>query len=330
MEMMTDEPIREFVPAKPTRYPIYILSKGRASYGPHTAKALYNMGVDFFVAIEPQDYDKYVKSPYLREDQILVLPFSNHGKGSGPARNWCWEHSQHNGYARHWLLDDNIAEFWRFHNNKRYRVDRGSAIFRSAEDFVDRYENVALAGFQYKFFCVDDYPYPPFILNTRIMSCFLIDNNCPEKWRGRYNEDVDLSIRVMKQGLVTMLFYSFLCGKLRTGTVKGGNTEEIYNNYQEDASYRKSKMLKEMHPEVVTLMERYGRVHHHVDLDAIINKNGFSARQNVPILKKDVDIVNRVDNYGMKLIREYGTDAAYEDESFSLNEYPRGRKSFHE
>jgi len=309
-----------------TRYPIYIITKGRHE-SRSTSRALEGMGVPYYIAVEPQEYDDYCS--VIDPKKVLKLPFSNHGKGSGPARNWCWEHSQANGFKRHWLMDDNIAEFWRVHKNKRYRVDKGSAIFRSTEDFVDRFENVALAGLQYKFFVVDDYDYPPYILNTRIMSCFLIDNDCPEKWRGKFNEDVDLSIRVLKRGLCTMLMYGFLCGKLRTGTVKGGNTTEVYNNYEEDASLRKSQMLKEMHPDVVTLVERYGRTHHHVDLDAIKTADGQPARQNPLILKKDVDIVNKVDNYGMKLMREYGTPEQYEDPSFSLDVFPTGRKAIH-
>lgn len=305
------------------RYPIYIISKGRWETR-HTSKALENLGVNYYITVEPQEYDQY--TAVIDPKKVLKLPFSNHGKGSGPARNWCWEHSQSLGYKRHWLLDDNIFEFWRLHNNKRYRIEKGSACFRAAEDFVDRYENIALAGFQYKFFAVDDYPYPPYILNTRIMSCFLIDNACPHKWRGRYNEDVDLSIRVLKEGLCTLLFYSFLCGKARTGTVKGGNTSEIYNDYQEDASLKKSKMLVEMHPDVVRLAERYGRTHHIVDLESIITKNGTYARNNVPILKKDAPILNTVNNYGMKLIREWGTSEAYEDYEYSAHKFPSGRK----
>jgi hypothetical protein len=309
-----------------TKYPIYIISKGRHE-SRYTSKALEGMGVPYYIAVEPQEYDDYCS--VIDPKKVLALPFSNHGKGSGPARNWCWEHSQANGFKRHWLMDDNIAEFWRVHNNKRYRVEKGSSIFRATEDFVDRFENVALAGLQYKFFVVDDYDYPPYILNTRIMSCFLIDNDCPEKWRGKFNEDVDLSIRVLKRGLCTMLMYGFLCGKLRTGTVKGGNTSEVYNNYEEDASLRKSQMLKEMHPDVVTLVERYGRTHHHVDLDAIKTPDGQPARQNPLILKKDVDIVNKVDNYGMELMREWGTPESYVDPSFSLDVFPTGRKAIH-
>lgn len=310
-----------------TRYPIYIISKGRWE-SRLTSKALEKMGVPYYIAVEPQEYENY--AAVIDPKKILTLPFSNHGKGSGPARNWCWEHSKINGHKRHWLMDDNISEFWRVHNDKRYRIETGSAIFRASEDFVDRFENIALAGLQYKFFCIAGTPYPPYVLNTRIMSCFLIDNDCPEKWRGKYNEDVDLSIRVLKRGLPTMLFYAFLCGKAETGTVKGGNTTELYNNYQEDASLRKSRMLLEMHPDVVTLKESYGRIHHHVDLDAIINKDGFPARQNAPILKKDVEIKNTVDNYGMKLIRNWGSDTEYEDPAFNTHVYPRGRKSVHQ
>jgi len=316
-----------------TKYPIYIISKGRWE-SRITMRTLDRMGVPYRIAIEPQEYDNYAAT--CGEENLLVLPFSNHGKGSGPARNWCWEHSISEGHKRHWLMDDNMFEFWRMHKNRRYRVRRGSGIFRAAEDFVDRYENIALSGFQYKFFCVDDYPYPPYIINTRIMSCFLIQNNIPHRWRGRYNEDVDLSIRVLKDGLCTLLFYSFLCGKARTGTIKGGNTSEVYNNYQEDASLKKSQMLVEMHPDVVSLVERYGRVHHHVDLDAIINKNGQPARNNPLILKKDIDIVGKVDNYGMKLYRGLDpdldqfpiTDHSYDDPLFSENKYPVGRKDF--
>ena len=317
-----------------TKYPIYILSKGRSKQR-MTMRALDRMGViSYRIAIEPQEYDEYAKT--CGEDKLLVLPFSNHGKGSGPARNWCWEHSISEGHKRHWLMDDNIYEFWRLHKNRRYRVRRGSGIFRASEDFVDRFENIALAGLQYKFFCVDDYPYPPYILNTRIMSCFLIQNDTPIRWRGRYNEDVDISIRALQEGYCTMLFYAFLQGKARTGTVKGGNTSEVYNNYEEDASLRKSQMLMEMHPGIVTLVERYGRVHHHVDLDKIKNKEGQPARQNPLKIRDDIDLLNKVDNYNMKLYRSVNDDMSqlplmensYYDSTFSENTFPSGRKDF--
>jgi hypothetical protein len=317
-------------PIKQTKYPIYIISKGRASYGPHTAKYLTLMGIDFKIAVEPQEVEEYKKSPFIKQEQIIVLPFSNHGKGSGPARNYCWEHSKALGYQRHWLLDDNIDGFERLHNNKRYMIERGSTCFRSIEDFVDRYENVGLAAMQYKFFANEINAFHPYILNTRVMSCILIDNNLDIRWRCKYNEDVDLSIRTLKQGYVTMLFYAFLCRKMETGTMKGGNTQEIYNDYKENASFNKSEMLYKMHPECVELKYSYGRVHHQVNLDKIINeKTGISARQNIPILKNNAELLNGKDNYGMFLKRELGTVNEYIDYEFSKIKYPTGRKSLH-
>jgi len=310
------------------RYPIYIISKGRWETR-HTSRALENMGVPYYIAVEPQEYDNYCA--VIDPAKVLKLPFSNHGKGSGPARNWCWEHSRANGFKRHWLMDDNMSEFWRLHRNKRYRVDEGGSLFSSTEDFVDRFENIALAGLQYKFFAVDKCDYPPYILNTRIMSCFLIDNDIDIRWRGKYNEDVDLSIRALKEGMCTMLFYFGLCGKLKTGSVKGGNTAEIYNNYSDDSAMRKSQMLYEMHPDCVELMERYGRIHHFVNLDKIVNKHtGQPARQNVPILKKDVDIVHDVNNYGMKLVANFDTPEQKEIPEFQIKHYPEGRNNIHE
>ena len=94
------------------------------------------------------------------QTNLLIAPFSNHGDGPGRARNWCWDHSISIGAEKHWVLDDNIADFYRLQKNKRVRVESG-AIFRAAEDFVDRYENVPIAGFQYSFFIAPNSKYPP-------------------------------------------------------------------------------------------------------------------------------------------------------------------------
>jgi hypothetical protein len=273
-------------------YPIYIISKGRSETR-YTMKALDRMGVFYRVAVEPQDYDLYLK--YIPESQLLVLPFSNHGKGSGPARNWCWEHSKSEGHKRHWLMDDNIFDFWRYHYNKRIRCNTG-AIFKAAEDYVDRYTNVPLSGFQYSFFYPDKCYKPPYTLNVRLMSCLLIENSCEHKWRARYNEDVDLSIRILKGGDCTIMFNAFLQGKAATGKIKGGNTEELYG----DGTFEKSKMLVDLHPDVVTLVRRYDRWHHHVDMKSF-KKNKLKFVEGFVMPKE-------ADEYGMVLVNEYKTE----------------------
>ena len=210
-------------------YPIYIPSKGRHDTM-LTSKSLNRMKVPHNIVVEPQEFDLYEKAISefdLKYATLLCLPFSNLGLGSYPARNWAWDHSRENGHEKHWCIDDNISDFYRLNRNERIRVESG-AIFKCAEDFVDRFDNVPISGFNYRFFVSPRSKYPPYYLNTKVYSCILIQNDCPHRWRLKYNEDVDLCLQVLKAGLCTIQFNIFLSGKLATQTLKGGNTEELY------------------------------------------------------------------------------------------------------
>ena len=288
------------------KYPVYIVSKGRAKNGT-TRKSLDRMGVPYYIAVEPQDYDAYASE--IDKSKILVLPFSNHGDGPGRARNWCWDHSISLGAKRHWVLDDNIDDFYRLHKNHRIRVESG-VVFRAPEDFVDRYQNIKIAGLRYRFFIPSREKRPPIVWNTRVYSCLLIDNECKHRWRGRYSEDTDICLRVLKDGDCTIVFNAFLQGKTATQTVKGGNTEEFYHKenkehinkekYNPMGTLKKSQMLVDMHPDVTTLVWRYGRVHHHVDYS-------YFMENNKPVLKDGINLKDfpKVNNYGMKFVKNW-------------------------
>jgi len=240
-------------------YPIYVISKGRWE-SRLTTKALTRMGVPHHVVIEPQEHEQY--AAVIDPAKLLVLPFSNLGQGSIPARNWVWEHAVSTGAARHWILDDNIREFRRLHRGRRHPVCDGT-IFKAAEGFVDRYENVALAGFEYVMFTpTTRTTWPAMRFNTRIYSCILIKNDLPHRWRGRYNEDTDLSLRVLKDGWCTILFMAFLCQKIATMKMKGGNTDVLY---QGDGRLEMAQSLQRQHPDVTTIARRWNRWQHVVD-----------------------------------------------------------------
>jgi len=224
------------------------------------------MKVPFFIIVEKQEYENYLK--LVKKEQILILPqeYKNNydhfwkdddpRTGAGCARNYAWNHSIQNGYDWHWVMDDNIESFERFNNNKKIRIYDGS-IFYICEDFILRYVNIALAGLQYSNFMPSSDFRPPFKINTRIYSCLLIRNDISYRWRGRYNEDTDLSLRVLKDGWCTVQFNAFLQGKRATQTVKGGNTDEFYK----DGTLDKSKMLVDMHPDIAKLVLRFNRWH---------------------------------------------------------------------
>lgn len=243
---------------KNPRYPMYIVSKGRGD-SRLTARFFERTNIPYYIAIEPQDYDEY--ACVIDERKILVLPFSNHGDGPGRARNWCWDHSMERGFKRHWVFDDNIVEFSRLFRHRKLPIADGG-MFRVIEEFVDRFKNVPVAGLVYDFFAPDKGAYPPFILNTRIYSSLLIENSCPYRWRGRYNEDTILSLDVLKAGYSTMQFYTLLQGKSPTQKLGGGNTSEFYAS---EGTYKKSKMLEMAHPDVSKTVWKFGRWHHEVD-----------------------------------------------------------------
>lgn len=261
------------MPTRPPNYPLYIVSKGRAE-SRYTSRTLERMQVPYRIVIEEQEFSDYVA--VIDRSKILVLDkqyqrdydtFDDLGdsksKGPGPARNFVWDHAIDAGFDWHWVMDDNIRHFFRFNNNSLVRVRTG-AIFTAMEDFVLRYTNIGMAGPQYYMFVPRRYGYrlPPFVVNTRIYSCNFIRNELPFRWRGRYNEDTDLSLRILKARWATVQFNAFLQEKLATQLIKGGNTKEFYDK---EGTRAKSEMQVAMHPDVSRIVWRFGRIHHHVN-----------------------------------------------------------------
>lgn len=269
------------------RYPIYIISKGRAD-SRYTSRTLEYMNVPYYIVVEPQEYLQY--AAVINSKKILVTPFKNLGLGSIPARNFVYDHAVASGAKKHWILDDNIKWFFRLHLNMKIPLNFG-ACFEAIEDFVDRYENIGLAGMQYEYFARRKYKLNPFSLNVRIYSCILINHEIKHRWRGKYNEDTDLSIRVLKDGWCTVLFNAFLCGKVPTLTMSGGNAAI----YQGDGRKEFAEALKKQHPDIVEVVQRWNRWHHKVDYSAFKN--------NELKLKKGIRISNTPNNYNMELIK---------------------------
>lgn len=274
------------------RYPIYIVSKGRWE-SRLTSKTLERMHTPYRIVIEPQEWDAY--AAVIDPRKILVLPFSNLGQGSIPARNWIWEHAIQEGHQRHWIIDDNIDGFYRFNHNRKIPVADGT-ILAVMEEFVDRYENVPMAGPNYEHFAPRREPNTlPFRLNTRIYSCILLSNVMSQRWRGRYNEDTDLSLRFLKDGQCTILFNAFLAKKKATMLMTGGNTDELYKqNATFDGRLEMARSLQRQHPDVVKITRKWGRWQHQVDYRPF--------RKNRLIKKPGLIIPETPNEYGMRLV----------------------------
>jgi len=281
------------------KYPLYIVSKGRADTR-LTSKALEYMKVPYSIVIEKQEYKEYAKVIDKKKIIILDKKYQDEydtcdslgdtkSKGPGAARNFIWEHSTQLGYERHWVMDDNIERFLRMNNNLQIPVSSGS-IFRAMEDFCDRYTNITMAGPNYYMFVPRKAKLPPFVCNTRIYSCNLIKNDAPYRWRGRYNEDTILSLDMLKDGYCTVQFNAFMQLKTTTQVLRGGNSKEFYDK---EGTLPKSQMQVNVHPDVSKIVWRFNRIHHYVDYSK------FKA--NRLIKKKGVNIKAGINNYGMEL-----------------------------
>lgn len=274
------------------KYPIYIISKGRWE-SRLTAKALELINQPYHIVIEPQEYDQY--AAVINPRKILVLPFSNLGQGSIPARNWVWENSIVRGFDKHWILDDNIRSFYRYHNDKRKQI-LSNIGFSCTEDLTDRYTNVALSGMNYTMFTIPSQgknatPLPPVFINTRVYSCILIRNDIPYRWRGKYNEDTDLSLRVLKDGWCTILNNALSCMKVATMKIKGGNTESLYQlDGQIDGRLEMAKSLQRQHPDVTKIIQKWGRWQHSVNYKPFA-KNKLILKKNIEIKERDYGLI---------------------------------------
>lgn len=299
------------------QFPLYIVSKGRSMYMT-TSLALTKMGVKHHIIVEPtesEDYKEAIKKMNLLCTVVeLDMSFKKNyetcdefglerSTGPGPARNYARHHSVKNGHKWHWVMDDNIAGFFRLNHNLKVPCI-SPAFWFSMETFCLRYENVSMAGPNYFFFAPRKTKQPPFVTNTRIYSCNLIRNDVPYKWRGRYNEDTIISLDMLSNKWCTVQFNAFLQDKLETQKQKGGNTGEFYHaegkvkdgeKYADGGTYLKSKMIVDVYPQISKIVEKFGRTHHHVNYKPF-KVNKLKRKEGV----KTKDVVN---NFGMKLIK---------------------------
>lgn len=280
------------------RYPVYIPTKGRAqTKSTLTFQALEKDDVPFFAVVEPQEASAY--RSLLGDSRVLVLPFSNQGQGSIPARNWIRDHAQARGVARHWQLDDNMPQFYRLWNGHRIPCHAGVAL-RVCEDLADRFANVGIAGLNYSTF-VNPQTREPFAANRHVYSCTLVNHNMPYRWRGKLNEDTDLCLQALTGGWATILVNAFVVRKTYTMTLGGGNTDELYRQGEvgddgRDTAgrYEMARALERQWPGIVKVSRRFGRYQHSV------NWRAFT----VPLrLRPGLDLaaLPSVDNYGLEL-----------------------------
>jgi len=219
-------------------YPVYVPSRGRASRC-LTSNLLSKFKVPHFVVVEPQEEDHY--RAWLDPDwtELLVLPESD--AGITFARNWIKDHAMRGKATRHWQVDDNLQGLFTLTNRKRKRADPLS-VMAHMEDFVDRYDNIGIAGTTAINFGADYQD--PFKLNQQVY-CHVLVRSDDLRWRGQHgSEDTDYSLQVLAAGDCTVMFTIWQHSKVASGKMAGGNTE----GYEDDGRILRARELQAAWP----------------------------------------------------------------------------------
>lgn len=276
------------------KYPIFIPTKGRYAT-PITINMFKSHGVKFKIVIEKQEYEQYSK--IVDKSDIIVVPHQN--EGLTVTRNWIWDYAEYMQYEKFWTFDDNIGRVYRWNRNRRLQIKDGTYL-KVVEDFSDRYSNLYLIGMNYTGFAKSTDPIPPFYLNTRVYSNMLLTTNAKfsngDKIRNKlfYNDDTDLCLRLLKDGLPTVQINAFLIDKATTMTIKGGMTD-YYTSEECKGRLTFAEELVNAHPDVANVTQKFGRWHHHVNYKPFKN--------NQLIRKSGIQIGNGINEYGLEIIK---------------------------
>lgn len=115
----------------------------------------------------------------------------------------------------------------------------------------------------------------PFVTNVHVYSATLVNNRMPYKWRLLYNDDTDICLQVLDNGMCTVLFNAFLVKKIKTMVLKGGNSNDLYKG---DGRLVMARTLEEVWPQYVDTKIRFGRPQH------VINNNWRMFKQ--PLIRR--------------------------------------------
>ena len=117
----------------------------------------------------------------------------------------------------------------------------------------------------------------------------LIRTDLSQRWRGKYNEDVDLCLQVIGAGENTILVNAFLADKVTSRNMPGGNTDELYPG---NGLLEKAQSLARQSPGIVSVGTRFGHPHHFID---------WKRFKRQLVVKPGIR-VRGIDEYGLRLV----------------------------
>jgi hypothetical protein len=202
-------------------FPIYIPSRDRA--GKIVLPSLLDAcGLDYFIVVEPQFRNKYVKQ--YGPSKLLTLPKNNGGLPF--VRNWITKRSVLVGDKFHWQIDDSVDAFFEWINKKKSACKIDYSL-RLVEKSVLTYKNIGQAGIAHELFAWAANSKTR--INKSCNTVLLMANNATARWRDNCVEDTDYSMQILNEGLCTMEFNAVAFHKPNSGSMAGGAKEVCYS-----------------------------------------------------------------------------------------------------
>lgn len=196
-----------------TLWPVYIPSKGRAATLrlPGTAPCA--------IVVEPQEADAY--RGHHRGERFLTLPVND--QGLPYARQWVKEHATAAGHEWFWMLDDDIAGYYRVERGRCVPAAAGVAL-EAAQAYALRYPYVGQAALEYQQYAwstrathtLNGYCDVAVAINTKLTAGIAFRPETDLK------VDRDFTLQVLAAGLWTVRACTVAFGAPKNGSNPGG------------------------------------------------------------------------------------------------------------
>jgi hypothetical protein len=204
--------------------------------------------------VEPQDFDVYKKK------FKNVINIKKNNKGVHYCRNYVLEWAKKNNYDKFWLIDDNIDSMFYRPMDKikgfriREKINNPTKVFNYIEEIADRCVNFGAGCLTHDGFAFSK---KNDIDINKMVYCFqLINSNIKSRFQPRTAEDIDFSVRILREGWVTMCFNMYSFKKPKSGSMEGGCNSIDYKN---DGRKKRFLTLANDYPQWFTEYEKNGK-----------------------------------------------------------------------
>ena len=222
-------------------FSIYVPSKGRPDC--ITANQLKKYKINFNIVIEPQDYNNYKNN----WSNLLVL--GKNDQGISYARQSIINYAKMNKQKWIWMIDDDITEWW-YRKDNQGCIKADISFLKDIENNILKHPDKNRIGqfglYHCVWACKKNCNIPFISQNVGLVQVvgFNLDNiNIEYDQSLDGMEDQDFTLRLLKNGIITLRYNCFSFKTFGKGSNKGG----LYHFYKNNPIFETIKRFYKKH-----------------------------------------------------------------------------------